>query len=62
MSKKRIEIEEAENGYQITTWGFKSEKEKDDDEIRDMYESSQKFVAEDSESAMKIIKDKFDKM
>lgn len=51
--KKRIEIEEADNGYVITVYGGKKE-EKDDDGYP-MYQEPEKLVAESNESVLEQV-------
>lgn len=53
MSRNRIEIEEAKNGYMVTVW-----KEKDDEE--EMYPEPEKLVAESKEQVMKLIEKHLD--
>lgn len=51
MSKDRIEIEKAENGYSITVWGG-------DDSEKDEYGYSEpkRFVATEDEEVLKLVK------
>lgn len=53
MSRERIEIEKAENGYQITVW-----KKADEDAKTEaaMYPEPDKFVATDEKELLEIVK------
>lgn len=52
----RVEIEEMENGFQITVW---KRKEKEDEESDLGYTEPTKFVAKDKAEAMKIFEENF---
>lgn len=53
MSRNRIEIEQAENGYTITVWKY----EEKESEHSPMYCDPQRFVATSDEEVVKIVKD-----
>lgn len=53
--RNRIEIEELENGFEVSVW-------KEDKESDDMYPDAKKFVAKDKEEVMEIFEKHFKKM
>lgn len=50
MSKNRIDIEQADNGYTISVW---KNEEKEGEEV--MYQEPKKLVATDKEEVIKIV-------
>lgn len=54
MSKNRIDIEEADNGWTVSVWNRKKE-EKKDEEV--MYQEPERLVATSAEEVMKIVKE-----
>ncbi len=57
--KNRIEVEQVENGFEVTVW----EKPKEDAEGHElMYHEPKKFIAKDIEEVMEIFSKKFKKV
>jgi hypothetical protein len=51
--KDRLEVEKAENGYQVTVWKEDKDEEKESDYG---YVEPKKYVATDAEEVMKLVK------
>lgn len=51
--KKRIEIEEAENGFTVATWS------PEDSEKEEMYPERKEYIAKDMDEAFEIAKKVF---